>query len=259
MLYADLSKQITYPKLSIHKTGHDIADTVANAFIAGDYKGNADLVYGILRHNVFKESDNWFEVDKGYFNPRHYDGYYRISYKGTQAKWHDDIPQQDIDFELEKWTTSNGYDVIIPPTSHVANFFGINGELWLQETKAMMRKLDKVCVLEISSKNDSPFTWSPNIRRVITFNSSIGWQALQRGIPCVSDSEHSIVGSYYKHELDKLNLDYTFENVTKINREPLFKAIRAHQFTLKEIAEGKAWNLIKHYLQTGTNTTKTTD
>lgn len=224
--------------MRIHKTGHDIADIVAEAFIAGNYKGDADLVYGILRHNVFKESDNWLEVDKGYFNPGHYDGYYRISYKGTQAKWHEDIPKQDIDFKPKDWIYNpDGYILICPPTEAVIKFFDLKTVYEVYPNAKIRRKDDT-----------SPIEWD-KISAVETFNSSIGWQALQRGIPCVSDSEHSIVGSYYKHELDKLNLDYTFENVTKIDRKPLFKAMKAHQFTLKEISEGKAQCLIKHYLK----------
>lgn len=222
--------------MRIHKTGHEIADTVADAF--NGYEGDADLVYGILRHNVFQSSNSWFNVDRGYFNPGHFDGYYRISYKGTQAKWHDDIPKADVDIELEDWNEVDGVILVCPPTPEVANFFGITFSTFFRPIPEH----------KVRYKGDNnPIDWG-NIKGVVTFNSSIGWQALQRGIPCISDTEHSIVGSYYKHELGKKGLDYTFDNVKLVDREPLFKAMQAHQFTLKEIREGKAWGLLKHYL-----------
>ncbi len=231
----------------VHKTGHFIADTVADAFIVGNYEGDADLVYGILRHNFFTSSKNWFEVDRGYFNPGHFDGYYRISYKGTQAKWHEGIPQADIDFELEDWRDKSGYVLVCPPSDYVKQFFDIGWEI----DKQLMQCWEIVAGLHpyrVRRKDDASYIEWNKIRGVITFNSSIGWQALQRGIPCISDTEHSIVGSYYKHELDKLGLEYNFENVKLIPREPLFQAMKAHQFTLNEIRKGKAWNLIQYYI-----------
>lgn len=234
----------TNPQLKIWKTGHQIADTVAEAFARGNYKFDADLVYGILRHNVFDTAEHWLEVDNGYFNPGHFGGNYRISYKGTQAKWHEGIPQKDIGFELEAWkprvhwTGKEKKVLICPPTNEVKKFFD------LKEWQVDCTDL----IVEIREKGAATAIDWENIGGVITFNSSVGWEALRRGIPCISDTEHSIVGSYYKHELGKLNLDYTFENVLKISREPLFKGMRAHQFTLAEIEQGRAWELIKHYI-----------
>lgn len=243
-------------RLAIWRTGHQIADTVGSHFIndsthevfwptIGDSTfdtmkrvNDAHIAYGILRgtSDIFSNVENWFNIDRGYFNPGHFNGYYRISYKGTQAKWHNGIPQSDEFVVLEDWKNNdNGHILNCPPTNEVMRFFGLDG-WWYPKGK-------------IRIKGDtSPIEWS-SIRGVRTFNSSVGWQALQRGIPCISDTEHSIVGSYYKHELDKLGLDYNFENVMKIPREPLFRAMKAHQFTLKEIREGQAWTLINHYLQ----------
>ncbi len=252
-------------KIAVWKTGHHIADTVAEAFrhkcsivsdaILNDYlargvildKHEVNLVYGILRgaDRVIKEARHSFNIDNGYFNPGHFDGYYRISYRGTQAKWHENIPKQDIEFELEDWKPATKYILICPPTEPVKQFFGID---WIPQVKDASTGY----VYQWRDKNTAslvPIDWD-KVGGVITFNSSVGWEALRRGIPCISDTTHSIVGSYYKHELDKLNLDYTFDNVLKVDRRPLFEAMRAHQFTLAEIREGRAWQLLKHYLQT---------
>lgn len=231
---ADNSNQ----RLKVHKTGHEIADTVANAFIQDSYDGNADLAYGILRHNIFATSNRWFNVDKGYFNPGHFDGYYRISYKGTQAKWHENIPKQDIEFELGDWRSGEGFILLCPPTDAVATFFNVSN--W------QIPDIDLKKTLTRYKGDISPIDWR-FIKGVVTFNSSVGWQALQRGIPVYSDPNHSIVGSYYSSKL-KNPIDFLSDEYKQIDRLPLFKAMRAHQFTLKEISEGKAWPILQHYL-----------
>lgn len=275
-------------KIAIWKTGHQIADTVADAFGSYgeiDYINNADklimgdarnraykasevpqvlaelfnqygtnLCYGILRgaSTVFT-SNSWFNIDRGYFNPGHFDGYYRISYKGTQAKWHDDIPQADIDFELEPWRNKDGYILICPPSEPVIDFFGLKRRAGLLETEWEIEATRLVMQMGLpairrAKTASNEIDWN-NVKGVITFNSSIGWQALQRGIPCISDKEHSIVGSYYTEMLCKKGLDYNLDNVMKAERESLFRAMQAHQFTLAEIREGKAWSLLNHYLK----------
>lgn len=245
-------------------TGHQIADTVAFNLHKGLQNSimlptrNPELLdnsepqfgYGVLRGmaEIMKAADKFFHLDKGYFNPGHFDGNYRISYKGTQAKWHEGIPQIESGIELEDWKLPEPYILMCPPTQEVCDFFGIDRVEWI---RLNARDYVSDYLVTIRTK-DCEIPLDQHLKDcagVITFNSSVGWQALQKGIPCISDTTHSIVGSYYKHELDKKNLDYSFLNISSVDREPLFRAMRAHQFTLAEIREGKAWNLLKHYIQ----------
>lgn len=269
-------------KIAVWKTGHEIADTVADAFkkhtdticslqrsndgdiaslndalnkcITSQYDCN--IGYGILRgmRDLFYYCDSqnrdWFNVDRGYFNPGHFNGYYRVSYKGTQAKWHDDIPQQDIDFKLEDWSDSPyKYKIlIIPPTQHVIDFFGLPKENdWIMEAAYKIYDNGYRGDMSVRRKDDNREIDWLTTKGVITFNSSIGWQALQRGIPVYSDPQHSIVGSYYAAKL-KNPIDFLSDEYKQVDREPLFRAMRAHQFTLQEISNGKLWPLINHYL-----------
>lgn len=263
-------------KITVWKTGHEIADTVADFLIAGLYgrveqiwKGHANRLekepidmlndythigYGILRGmaDVFHCTKHWFNVDRGYIEPGHYNGYYRISYRGTQAKWHDGIPQAEWDGKMEDWKEFDRTKPVLvcPPTEYVKGFFNaIEDDKWIAEAVKNIEAMG--LTYKIRTKEmpmETAMTDVLNSCGVYTFNCSLGWKALREGIPCISDTTHSIVGSYYKHELDKKNLDYTFENIKLVDREPLFRAMKAHQFTLKEISKGEAWGLIKHYL-----------
>lgn len=262
-------------KIAVWKTGHEIADTVALSLAEGfgakviyeaggdlnrmhfgvdkwfGYLPDAIIGYGILRgmDEVFGLADKynipWFNIDRGYFNPGHYDGYYRISYRGTQAKWHDGIPRKPWDGRLEairKKPPDDGYYLYCPPTQPVMDFFGIKTDDWVLDRQKLY-----VPFLRRFKGDKDPIEWD-RVKAVITFNSSVGWQALQRGIPVLSDPNHSIIGSYYaaKGVTDLQSLTDYFDGMPDTRLE-LFESMNAHQFTLDEIKQGKAWSLISHY------------
>lgn len=248
-------------RIAIWRTEHEISVAVAKACHEG-FGGNsqhagawddgliklydAHIGYGILRGmgDVMKacEAANklFFHLDRGYLNPGHYDGYYRISYHGTQARWHEGIPRKLVDIKLEPIRKDDPSKPILvcPPTEYVSDFFGL--DWWVEagsDDKHVWRQ-----------KGDpSPIDWD-RYRAVITFNSSVGWKALQMGIPVLSDVNHSLIGSFYK--TDNLNLLLENFHAHEDNRLQVFEAMAAHQFTLSEIKQGKAWPLIKHYLST---------
>lgn len=249
-------------KIAIWKTGHPIADTVAEALAEGfdaDIRNtssakyrqsitlyDACVAYGILRgcDDVFKAADRYgvpyFNVDRGYFNPGHYGGYYRISYKGTQARWYENIPRKPGNFRLKPITKRDGYILICPPTDHVKQFFGVDE--WRWRITQPSREPGPITRLK---GDPAPIDW-PNIKAVVTFNSSVGWEALRRGIPVLSDINHSIIGSFYKaKEFNQLIDNFYSMPDTRLE---LFEAMNAHQFTLDEIRAGRAWTLLNHYL-----------
>lgn len=260
-------------RISVWRTGHEIADTVARMVreslrcdsfdtclvsnkehyerltptLIPEY--GVHIGYGILRgcDEVFRECDKqnkpWFNIDRGYWKPGHYDGYYRISLRGTQQtnltglkpdyeRW------QQLGVQMQPW---RGFDysketLICPPTEHVERFFGID---WLKDAEPWLRR-NGFC---IRSKGDpTPINFN-DYNYVLTFNSSVGWQALAAGIPCVSDPTHSIVGSRYR--------DISLENLQDIqyrDREALFGIQASLQLTLSEIKQGKLWPLVQKLL-----------
>ncbi len=239
-------------KYIIWKTWHEIADTVAKAFNgptfdtqqiseAAIHGADCHIGYGILRGScdVFKAAENagvpWFNIDRGYFKPAHYDGYYRISMRGTQQTgfW----PKPDykrlakLELPIKEW---RGFDyskpvLVCPPTEHVQHFF-----------KAAFI-YPKDCIIRLKG-DPNPINFQ-DYNYVLTFNSSVGWQALQHGIPCVSDPRYSMVGSWFNN----ISLDDLAEK-QYLGRNDLFATMAGMQFTLSEIEQGQAWGLIQNLI-----------
>lgn len=253
-------------KIAVWKTGHIIADTVAEA--VKDGLPDADLIwshqdnymtmiknydlhigYGILRGcgDVFKRAESfgipWIEIDKGYWKPGHYDGYYRISLNGTQQTTGLDRIQPDY----ERWDRlgleilpnrerNNGPILVCDPTQPVCDFFGVT-----------LRQLESSACADgpyIQREKGDPTPLQNDLdecRSVTTFNSSIGWEALRQGIPVVSDPTHSIVGAYQKMVDKPLHLDLD-------ERRKLFAIMAGLQLRLDELKSGKLWPLIQTLL-----------
>lgn len=258
-------------RINVWKTDHEIADTVANSLERGlhGFTPNISIGYGILRGNAERikecetKNESYFIVDRGYFKPHHYDGYYRISLRGTQQTTglahiqpdYERLERLQIDYPTPCTLTKDAHTLIVPPTEYAGEFFlgwdlsnewqGGNAyaklQQWIEEQKQKFP--DARCI--IRHKND-PMPLNEHLRnclRVVTFNSSIGWEALRRGIAVYSDEKHSIVGAYQKLVDKPLHLDIQA-------RRDLFAIMSSLQMTLEEIKTGGICKLVSQLLST---------
>lgn len=249
-------------KICVWRTRHEIADTVANAI--NDGSQNRDLYldtdeilpdeadvhigYGILRgmDNVFrvcqKAGKPFIHIDRGYWKPGHYDGYYRVSLNGTQQTFGFDKLEPDY----ERWDKL-GIDVlprhvgehrtlVCPPTQHVQDFFNrtLNGVI--PGDRSTIRP----------KGSEDPIDWK-KYDLLYTFNSSVGWEALRQGIEVVSDPTHSIVGAYQNLFDKPLHVDVEA-------RRKLFAIMANLQLTLEEMRSGKLWMLVEKLVNLYTST-----
>lgn len=248
-------------KVAIWRTGHEIADTVADTIYSGFCKSDCNafppldtryhldqldkfdchIGYGILRGmaDVFracnKSGKPWFCVDRGYWKPGHYDGYYRISLRGTQQT----VGLDKLEPDYERWDRL-GIDVLdhdsgdrpawihCPPTKPVEQFFNIKPKELPNDPRLRIR--DKNTTRPLQSDLD-------NCAMLTTFNSSVGWEALRQGIPVISDPMHSIVGAYQKLVDKPIHADLE-------ERRRLFALMASLQLSLEEIRNGQLWPLL---------------
>lgn len=251
-------------RIAVWQTDHSISRTVHDAVIVGlpnaescdvcegmniSSIGDINIGYGILRgmDNVFracqKAGKPFIHIDKGYWKPGHFDGYYRISLNGTQQTFGLDQLKPDY----ERWEKlgvevlperNNGWrDLVCPPTPHVADFFGsynLNVYNWCGNSNKAQIIRTKNSIKPLQDDLDE-------CGSVTTFNSSVGWEALRQGIPVVSDATHSILGAY-----DKL-MDFGWQKDYDARR--WFFAVQAGlQLTLDEMRQGKFWPLIQNLM-----------
>jgi len=261
-------------KIYVWRTGHEIADKVAEAAYEGlQQQGvcarlektdeisrgmdqcDIHIGYGILRgmDSVFKAAASngrpYFNLDRGYWKPGHYDGYYRVSLRGTQQTTGLDKIEPDYErldrLGIEIWDRykplereESHHCLICPPTPDVAKWLSIEIDDWIEEQANQSRHKSIVRL----KGTGMPIRWS-DVMEVRTFNSSVGWEALRQGIPVVSDPNHSIVGAYQKM-LDKGIADNYEE------RRKLFAIQSKLQLTLDEMRQGKLWPLLNLLLAT---------
>lgn len=250
-------------KIAIWCTGHEIADTVAEALAQGLGKSiavdtlhagdsaalgavaayDAHIGYGILRgmDGVFSAAAQakvpWFCIDRGYWKPGHYAGLYRISLNGTQQTTGLDRLAPDYDrlatlgIEIEPRKIKTDQVLVCPPTEAVCQRFGIDSYTW-----AVMHAGNTHNYTFRTKGEEAPIDYEL-YGEVITFNSAVGWEALRRGIQVTSDETHSILGAYQKQvdQMTQLDLD---------SRRRFFAVQAGLQLTLKEIRQGYAWPLI---------------
>lgn len=250
-------------KIAVWHTGHEIADTVAEAVkdglqiqkaevFDGDFsklqQSDAHIAYGILRgtDKIFRwcESNNrsWFNIDRGYWKPNHYDGYYRISLRGTQqtnlANFKPDYERLDkFGVEILEPTEREHLPMMLcPPTDYACKFFGIDPIEWEKQNAPHGEYFIR--------QKDDPHDLQSHLdgcSKVITFNSAVGWEALRQGIEVISDPIHSIVGAYQKLVDNSIYNDFN-------ERRKLFAIQVSLQRSLAEIREGQLWPLLQTLL-----------
>lgn len=259
-------------KIAVWHTGHPIADHVGrcisealNTHLIAALPGNivhyADkydlhIGYGILRGmgDVFRAAEQqkklWINIDRGYWQPGHFDGYYRFSLRGTQQTAGLGRLAQDVQpggmsilgtlSILPPVDRPDGYDLYCPPTPYVCGWLGFTQQEWLD------RNVNKTSPHMIRNKGDAGDldAMLAGAKRVITFNSSVGWEALRRGIPVHSDPHHSIVGAWMRENV----LDETFM-LQDYNRHQLFAVMASLQLTLTEVREGKLQPLLDRLIR----------
>lgn len=255
-------------RIAVWHTGHEIADTVARAVYdglqghevylchTGDFNAakpcDIHIGYGILRgmDEVFRQCDRfgkpWLNIDRGYWKPSHYVGYYRVSLRGTQQT----LGLDKLDPDYERWDAlklpilTRLHDISKPillcqPTEHVCSFFNIRPADLPRNPGLIVRRKDAAEPLQKELDKCS---------MVRTFNSSVGWEALRQGIPVISDVNHSIIGAYQK-QVDQMSRMGVQE------RRRFFAVQASLQLSLEEIKAGKIWPLIQRLISASSGST----
>lgn len=251
------------------RTSHYINERVITDFHTGAKDGNVALKdikqfnqineegrllpsisYGILRGTgeIFKHCrekglDFW-EIDRGYFKPDHFKGYYRISKNNTRATYRPDCVTSDRWDALKipvapMRENDKGSILLVPPTGYVAEYFGIDADQWVAETT---HKLQQYCDRHVKIRDkQSMIPLDIDLAHsycVVTYNSNVALDALLYGIKVIAPDCPDIY-SWNQMGLENINDPYDFDRVE------LFSYLACCQFTLDEFRNGTAWTMTR--------------
>lgn len=253
----------------VWRTGHQINETISYALHAGIpqnilkhtewadnyiHSNNKHVAvgYGILRgtgdifHHNRANNVDFYEVDRGYINPNHYDGYYRISKNALQAKYKElDLPGDRLEklkFERKQWFNPKGHILIIPPSEYIETFYNLAPGWWESE---VIKSLEGVTrPFKVRDKSESrPLDYDlQDAYCVITFNSNVAVDASIKGVPVITGA-YSIAGKWCKNSMADV-IESKIEAPTQERIDKFLRFVSYNQFTLDEIKSGLAWQII---------------
>jgi hypothetical protein len=216
-----------------------------NKYVAVGYgilRGTGD----IFRHNASQGVD-YYEVDRGYINPNHFDGYYRISKNGLQAVYShqrkypsDRLDKLKFTIAEKSYHNPKGRIIICPPTEYIEEYYNLTPGKWLKDTKTLLNNKS----VKVREKGDTtPLEHDlMDASCVITFNSNVAVDASLKRIPVIAPS-YSIAHKWTGNDVQSLLTGSV--NVPSVNQvEKLLRFASYNQFTLEEIKGGIAWRML---------------
>lgn len=258
---------------AVYTTGHEIADRVAKSVAAQGYSvrktprnfydfesADCHIAYGILRgtSDVFaaakSRKEKFIFLDKGFFKPNHFSGYYRFGINRFQMPYEAHCFSTDrLEQVLGKEDqikrnifTSKGHEIlVIPPSEAVSSFYNLgSSRIWLQNTLAdLAERTERPIRVRFKSSQSDLDDHLGRAYCVVGHSSSVLWEALRRGIPAIGQNG-SIV-----HDWNQLTInDLDDDEKMKVHNEDVVRlmSFMAHyQFTLDEIERGMAKHLIE--------------
>lgn len=208
----------------------------------GILRGTADVFYTNAAAGL-----DFYEIDRGYINPKHFDGYYRISLNDMQAKYKDiDLPDdrlKRLSYAYKNLYNPKGHILVAPPTEAVECFYGLKPGLWQQAIVDTLGNCGRKVI--VRKKTDTmPIQQAlADAACVVTYNSNLALDATLARIPCVTDL-HSIFSGWNANTLSHI-LEDKLEVPTEDKIDKLLRFMSYNQFTLEEFTKGLPWKILR--------------
>lgn len=194
---------------------------------------------------------DFYYIDTGYFGNDKRKEYHRITKNAMQ--WLGDIEDRPADrFERTgvqiKDMTPGSKILICPPSAKALAYWDLEEATWLQETIAEIKKhTDREIVVRLKQPRQVRATTdtmehalSQDIHCLVTFNSIAAIEALYLGKPVFT------LGPNAAHHLSNTDLaDIDSPRVPTMDEvRALMHCLAYHQFTVKEMMNGYAWEVL---------------
>ena len=194
--------------------------------------------YGILRGtgDILKECEwvkrDFFYVDHGYFDPGHYEGYYRVVKNGLHSSGKGSYPSdrwERLQTKLRPWERKGRHILVSSLSPFIGKFLNIDPDKWLA---GVVREISLHTERPIVVKNKGEGNLDDALKDawcIVVHSSTAAVHALVNGIPaiCLGDFPNGIC--------------WEFEDIEKPrwpDREQWVSNLAYQQFTLAEIRKG---------------------
>lgn len=170
------------------------------------------------------------------------DCYFRITKNRNQAQWKPGAGSAHRfaavfeSVKIEKWKPAGRKIVFCPAAQDMADF-DQNVQAWESDARDYLlsvRRMGDVVERTRESKTPLPHDLR-DAECLISYNSNAAVEALLQGVPVIV-SQESVC-----YEFSRWNL----LNLWRGDRQPLWDLIAGNQFTLEEMADGTAWEMVK--------------
>lgn len=227
------------------------------------YTSGSVIIYGSMRkklwtlEKVAENGGDYLYIDHGYFTNRdfnrHIGSHYRITLNSpTYVYSLLDLPNdrsKEFNIEIRPFENSihGNLILVLPPSPHTCHKYLINLAEWISETEEKIRQIcgDKY---EIITKKKNIFKDNKqrelselleDARAVVHFNSNVGLEALLKGKNVIT-----LCKDYYLANYTHTDIENILDKPLDVDRQKLVNNLTYNQFTVEEMANGKAWEIL---------------
>ena len=204
--------------------------------------------YGVLRGTLelIKKVNNFFYMDHGYFNQSkreftenktnvvNMDGYFRIVFNDLIHNGDGDYPDdrlKKLNLDILEQNKSGTYIILSEPSEVMKKIY--NKPDWVNDTKKTLKiYTDRKLVVHNKFSKESLDDLLKNAWAFVSLQSTAGFKAMQRGVPAYF-TDQSLMNVAKIKDIENPIINYK-----------IFNNLAYGQWTLDEIASGRAWESI---------------
>jgi len=137
------------------------------------------------------------------------------------------------------WRSDGDIVAVVPPTRTFAAFAGLDIDAWISVVKSEVARISGRKVV-VCTKADRAFgAVLDTAYATVAYNSNAAIESLVAGVPVIAAGPTAA-----------RPIAWTFEDLEDPfypDRDPLFRMLAYHQFTLAEMKDGTAWQIINEW------------
>jgi hypothetical protein len=245
------------PGLTVYSVPHEMTSPLwARAFAKGCgavvskgeelLPGNVALFGSPARWDLLtqarSEGRDWYYGDHAYFGRHQYFRITRNAWQHDAGGVGDAARFDELGLRVRNWKTGGRYVLLCPQSPKFFRLHGLDCETWIDETQQRLRQhTDREVRVRFKTSRRTFEQELKNAWAVVVYTSVCGVHAALEGVACFATAPCASL-SFGSGDLSRI------ENpVRPDNRHEMACVLAANQWTLHEMASGKAWSKLHEH------------